>query len=467
MSWAPLRRTRGDQRKQNTFDGGINTSSDSMELKENQSPFESGWETDKFPALHTRKGRTPYGSSGGEQTNSLVNFGTTELVRAVGGYLQHDSGTGAWATIVSGLTDTDWDATNFEVAGAPALVLTNGTDPVKVWNGTALSDLSADAPKGKYITNDTIRLWIAKGKILHFSAFEAPSDWISAENSGEVEYYTPNGGDITGLRNFYGDKYIWKKDALAVVQGTNYFNFRLKEISNNIGCVSFKTIQEVGDTLFWLGENDVYAFKGGVPVPIGEPIRAYLRNLNASQISRCYGMTDGLRYFLGLAVAGNTQPDTLVMFDPRFDIWRVVQGADNLRYAAQLKNVTYAGSSAGITYQMFQGQTDNGNKIPWSITTGDFDEGQPEAEKEYWELHIQLLAPTGTTFTVEISTDQGQTYAEVGDPITTGAIAQNTNIIVPLDTVPISNWARFRLSGIGEVTIYQMQRMFRYHPVQY
>lgn len=465
--WSTLRRTGGDRRKQNTFDGGINNSNDSLQLKDNQSQSESGWDTDKFPALHSRKGRTPYGSAGGAPTNLLTNFGTSQMVRSVGTVLQYDTGTGSWNSITGTFTATDWDATNFEVSAAPALVLTNGTDNVKVWTGSALSDLSADAPKGTLITNDTIRLWIAKGAVLYFSAFEAPSDWTTAENSGSVEYYTPNGGDITGLRNFYGDKYLWKKDSLAVVQGTNYFNFRLREISNNIGCVSFKTIQEVGDTLYWLGQNDIYAFKGGVPTPIGERVRAFLNDLNASQISRCFGMTDGIRYFLGICTGGNAIPDTLLMYDPRHDIWRVNKINDNLRYATQFNNVTYAGDQLGQTYKMFQGQSDNGAAVSWSITSRDFDEGQVEAEKEYWELHVQMLAPTGTTFTVEVSTDQGQTYTAVGDAITTGPIAQNTNIIVPLDAVPISNWAQFRLRGTGEVVIYQMQRMFRLHPVQY
>lgn len=463
MAMWQMTATQADKRVPGGFDGGYNVGASSLNIADNESQDEQGWDTDSLPAIHTRKGRTAYGATGSGQANLLTNFGTTHMVRAVGTALQYDNA-GTWTAITGTFTDTDWAAANFN----GKLILTNGTDNVKQWNGSALSDLNAaTAPKGKYITSDNSRVWIAVNDVLNFCAFQAETDWSSANNAGSVQYYTARGGNITGLRSFYGDKYVWKQDSMAVIQGTNYYNFRLREISNLVGCVSNKTIQEVGDSLFWLGQKDVYAFKGGLPQPIGQKIRSILDSVNTAQWTRCFGATDGIRYFLGLVTGANTQPDTFLMYDPRYNQWRVRKTGDNLRYSVFFGNKIYAGDANGQTYQLDSGTTDNGAAISWSYTTKDFDEGAPELEKEYFELHLQIYVPTGSTLQLSVSTDQGATYTNIGDAITVQSAIQDVPVIIPLDTVPITHWARFKLSGTGEVKLFSMQRFFRLHPLQY
>lgn len=457
--------TRGN-RKPITFSGGLNNEAPEIAIDDNQSIDEVGWDTDSYPSLHSRKGRMSYGASGGAQTNLLTNYALTHLVRAVGTKLQYDNG-GTWTDIAGTWTDTDWDATNFN----NKLILTNGTDTVQNWNGSALTAITG-APKGKYISNNTIRVFIAKGDTVYFSKYLDETDWSDTKSAGFFQYYTANGGDVTGLKP-YGESVIaFKKDAMAEIVGTGNTSqkHRLVAVSNSIGCVSFKTIQEVsspgGNVLIFLGQNDVYVYSGGRPQSIGNNIRTYLNAINPAQIGRCFGATDGTRYFLGLVTGSNTQPDTFLMFDPRFNAWRVNKKGDNLRYSAVLNNVWYTGDATGQTYRMQQGQTDNGTPIAWSYTTKDYDEGVREAEKEYYALHVQYTASPGATLKIEASIDQGQSYIPIGDPITATGFVQNVNEIIPLDTVPISNWLRFRFSGSGEITLHEAQRMFLVHPVQ-
>lgn len=463
-----------NKRAQTSFDGGINSSNPPQDVADNESIDEYGWDTDSVPAIHSRKGRAPYGASGAAQTNLLVNYGTTHLVRAVGSKLQYDNA-GTWTDILSGLTDADWSAANFN----GKLILTNGTDNVKYWNGSALTDLNGTSqpPKGKYTASNSLRVFLANTAAnpdwIYYSKFLDETNWTDALSSGFFQYYTTNGGPVTALREFGGVVLAFKADAMAEIVGTGQTTqkHRLVDISNRIGCVNHKTIAEVstpnGAALFFLGQNDVYVFSAGQPAPIGEKVRRYINAINAAQIGRCWAGTDGIRYFLGLITGANLQPDTLLMYDPRYNKWRIRQINDNLRYSANLNNVWYTGDANGQTFKMQQGQSDNGTAIAWMITTKDFDEGAPELEKEYFELHIQMLAPTGTTFKVEVSTDQGTTWTQIGDPITTQSISQDMPVIVPLDTVPISHWTMFRLSGSGEVTIYNLQRYFRIHPMQY
>lgn len=451
-------------RTENAFGGGFNSGVSDFDLKDNESPAEYGWDTNDFPNLQTAPGRVVYGASGAAVTRLLTNFGESHLVRVVGTQAQYDNA-GTWTNITATIADADWDATNFN----DKLILVNGTN-ISKWDGSAWAALGGSPPAGaKYITNDNIRVWMAVGDTLHWSAYQNEEDWTSTENSGLVQYYTPNGGAITALREFYGDKWVWKRNSMAVIKGTDFYNYALISVSNDIGCVSYKTVLEVGDTMYWLGENDVYGHQGGKPFAVGESIREYLRQINAAHLGKCCAITDGIRYYLCLVTGTATEPNVRLMFDPRYGIWHVshITGTEQYRYSAQFKNVTYVGDAAGQTWVFNSGLTDNGNAIPWSVTTKIFYEDIGEAEKEYKEIHLQGEFPPGTTLQIEYSTDQGASWHVIDyDPIAAAARTQNKNCIIPLDAVPLTHFAQFRISGTGPVKLQKMQRYFKFCRVQ-
>src|SRR5690606_9419164 len=105
-----------------------------------------------------RKGRTAFGTSGEDVTRLLTNYGSIHLVRAVGTSLQYWNGT-AWTGITGTFTDTDWSAAKFDIGG-PVLILTNGTDTARYWNGSALSSLT-EMPKGRFVAADNRRVYTA------------------------------------------------------------------------------------------------------------------------------------------------------------------------------------------------------------------------------------------------------------------------------------------------------------------
>lgn len=455
-------------RAENNFSGGLNNEQSAVFIADDETSDEYGFDFDNYPNLTVRKGKTTYGASGGAQTNLITHFKDTHLVRSVGNKLQWDNN-GTWTDIASGFADSDWTATNFEVSGADALILTNGTDNVKYWNGSALNDLSPNAPKGKYITADPSRVFIAKDDTLYWCAFQNPQDWTSAENSGFAQYYTNGGGNITALFTFKDLKILFKRNSMAALYGTNYFDFRIIEISNNIGCVSHKTVQEVNGRLIWLGEQDVYLFTNGNPIPIGGKIRGFLNRINPTQVSKACAFTDGLRYYLCLPIDNANEPNIRLVYDTRYGRWRVPAYNENFRYGVMFNGVMYVGDASGQTWKVNNGTTDNGSAIPWSVTSKAFDEGIGEAEKEYKELHLQGYFPPGFTMTVSISTDdQGSNFIALNyDPTSAAAVSQNKNVIVPLDTTPLTHWFRYKLEGTGPVSIYNVQRYFRVCRVQH
>lgn len=460
-----------NKRGVNNFKDCVDTQNNAFFISENAYAGGYGWDTDKYPVLATRKGRTAHGTTGGAVTRLLANYGNTHLLRAVGTSLQYNSTGTTWTGITGTYSNEDWSFTNFDVSGA-ALIILNHTNGGYYWKGSTLTAIT-QMPKGRYVASDNRRVYVA-GKdgeldVIYYSAFQNALDFTTPENSGAVEYYTSNGGGITGLYAFEGQIYAFKKDAFCQIFHTGDANIthRLVEVSNDIGCLSFKTIAEVGPYLMWLGYKDVFICSGGTAMSVGEPIKAILQTINESAISEACAWTDDYRYYLCIPTGSNTTCDTELVYDSRYRKWHIRNtNLGGMRYGALLNNIPYGGWNDGMTYRLNNGTTDNGTAIPYRVDTRPYDEGVGEAEKEYYEMHIQGYIGSGATMDIKISTvDRGDSFTLL-DSLSADTSTQNNNIIVPMDTVPLTNWMRYRLEGTGYVEINQVQRYSRVQPVQ-
>lgn len=453
-------------RKESNFSGGLNTGMSAFALSPHETTDEVGFDFDEYPYAKVRKGRTTYGTSGAATTNLLVNYKATHLIRAVGTVIQYDNA-GTWTNRLTGLTSAAWDAVNFR----DTLIMTNGTDNVKTYDGTNVTDLNAaDAPKGKFITQHDNRVYILKDRTISFCALGLPADWTTVDDAGSINLSTPNGELGTGLKAYKNNVLAFSNNYYAKLFGTGPDDYELIGSSDGIGCCSFKTIQQVGDTLFWMDQRGVYMYNGGAPVKISQKIQSHIDALNTTYLEKNFGGTDGLKYYIGLVTGANTEPNILFVFDPREERykWRIQSLITDLGYSANFGGRWYNGGSSGKTYLMNDGTTDDGTAVSYMVTTRPFDEGVPEAEKIYMETHLQGVFPSGSTLAVSVSVDDtGSSFTSVDyDPLSTSALALNKNVIIPLDTVPLTHWARFKLNGTGPVTIYNMQRYYKLCKVQ-
>lgn len=470
--WKPLPANR-QIRATNNFSNGLDTEFSPFFVKDSTIIYGYGWDFEEYPSLTVRKGRTSYGTSGGSITRLLTNFGNTHLVRAVGTTLQYNSSGTTWTNMTGTFTNTDWDAANFDVLG-PALILTNGIDTPRYWNGSVLTTIP-QMPLGKYVAADNLRVYTT-GKTgdedtVYYCAFENALDWTSAKNSGFVQYYTANGGPCTAIHAFNGAVWVFKKETFAIIYHTGdaRATHRLVPRSDNIGCVSYKTVVQSGPYLFWLGFNNVYIGAGDSAKEIGQPIIEYIKTINRSAIQNSCAWVDEQRYYLCIPTGSNTQPDTCLVYNYIHDKWLPYSiSLGNLRFGALLNGRAYTGNDTGQTFLMNEGTTDSGTDITWRADSRPFDDGQKEAEKELYEMYLQGSFPSGTTLAVDISPDDiGSTWYSVTPFPGTGSTAvTNNRMIVPLDTVPLCFFYRYRLRGSGPASVQEVQRYSRLQPIQ-
>lgn len=455
-----------NRRAEWTFSGGVNTGNDSFDIKDQQSTDEFGWDTDDdYPALVTSNIPLLLGTSGASTTRLLTNFGNISLIRQVGVNIQKWDGS-TWSNIGT-FSNVDGSATNFDITGQ-ALIISNGTDVPQYYNGTTMNALSA-MPKAKYITSDNLRVFAANAvgdqspDLIHYCKYQDPTNWSAPQDSGIVQYYSSNGGEITAITTFADRIWVFKKDSFARIfhTGDATTPYRLVPNTDNVGCVNNKTLVPVGQSLFWLGLSDVFVGEEGSAMRIGEPIRSYLDRINTAQIANCSAFTDGLRYYLNLVLDDATQPNFRFVWDTRYRIWRISQINEQYRYGIYFNGKPYASNANGETYQINAIE----NSSSWMIESKDFD--RSEQQKEYHLLYIQCSLSVGGTLQVEASTDRGTTWTTIGDPIVSNGVTINDPILIPLDTLNLGNWGRFRISGTGNLRLYSLQRHFRIMPLDW
>lgn len=461
-------------RKGNNFSKGLDAEHSPFFVDENSIIDGFGFDFENYPGLQVRAGRTNYGASGSARTNLLTRYGNKYLVRSVGTKIQYNNSGTTWTDISGSYADVEWGAANFDVNG-PALLLINPTNGGYYWNGSAMTAIS-QMPKGKYITTDNLRAYVA-GKDgeednIYYSGFQDALDWTSAENSGAVQYYTASGGAITGIFAFNGAIWVFKKDSFAIIYHTGDANitYRLVPSSDSIGCVSSKTICEVGPYLMWLGMDNVYIGAGDAARGVGEPIKRYLKQINKADMNNAVAFSTSRRYYLCIPTGSNTYPNLCLVYDYIYRMWLPYSNnLPSLTAAITLNGDCYTGDTAGQTFKMNDGTTDSSQPIPWMIQSRPFDDGIKEAEKELWEMHMLGLFPSSSTLKVEVSPrDDGTEWYQIEyDPISASSATQNRNLIVPLDTVPLCVYYSYRLSGTGPSTIQEVQRYSRILPVQY
>src|SRR5690606_34258278 len=225
------------------FNGLFIPDDDGYELNESLFVELENFSPSHFPALSVRDGYSVIGQFGGK----VLGFGAwknQELQAVFGdGTWRKWNGT-EWIQLAFGLdTSANWSFTNFKGNLSEInLIGSNGVDPVKRYDGTAIHDL-ANAPAGaKYITTHSNRVYCAVDNYIRFSALNKPEDWTTANDAGEIQVNTTDGESISGLGAGIGHLTVFKPSSLFELYGKGPQSYSLEQIATDLGAINNKSI---------------------------------------------------------------------------------------------------------------------------------------------------------------------------------------------------------------------------------
>jgi len=262
--------------------GTLNTAASPSKLPEGQSPDNLNvWMDEKPGSVVTSLGYTKLGQlPSGNPPTLLLEFyktsdGSSQLICS-------DNTTVWWTTDYVTFTQIKTGLSSFfQLRGAvirDKVWLTNGSDSVMTWNGSALATLDGtagtpDVPPGRYIAYHDERIWMygISGDLssLRFSALAdstgteiTPDDADAWPADNELQISEGDADQGTGIFMYRGYLYCSKQYSVWRVVGYDEYTYTRVKTRSSTGTRFQESIQIKDNLVHFIGVDGLYVFDG-------------------------------------------------------------------------------------------------------------------------------------------------------------------------------------------------------------
>jgi len=226
-------------------------------------------------------------------------------------------------------------------------------------------------------------------------------------------------GKITGLRSFHGLLVIFKEDSIWTLSGITENTFNARLILSGVGCAGGHSIVSAGSLLYFMGEDAFYVFNGAEAARLSDSLQPDILARNRSRDKYAVGVHDEENrsviwtwsgtgasvndqvsvYFYGNTVRVNSEAES----EENEQSWCPWQFNTGLTYCARVttdatsrdRKVWY-GFDDGVVGEP-GGNQDGSTAIEFKWQTGKWDGEIPEFEKNWVELHVELIKQSAYT----------------------------------------------------------------------
>jgi len=449
----------------NAFGKGVNTYFTPFEIDENQLTDSFNMCADNMPAISVRPGRANYAST--FLTTNLNGLGQrdNQYVHIVDGntWKYWNPATTAYVTVTTSIGNGEGRFAEFATGNTLYTLFLNSTERL-AWDGTTALPVSmtTNCPAGDYITSHKGRIYAAKNKILFHSALQKTTDWVTAGDAGNITV-TNARGNITAIREYSDHIVVFTENSMHELYGTAPVDFTLQDVTNEIGCVSDKTLKELKGTLMWLDFEGIYAYVGAKPKKISDAVKFWIEGINLTYKSKCCAGVYKDKYYLAIPFGTSaTKPNILITYDMIRDAWHT-EDCDFVDFVT-IANTLYGLRSTGQLVNMASGTVDASGDISWYFITKAFNESSIENKKVMTDITAVYSAASSGSMTIAYSTDADSTAfttLATSTVFTYDGTETVSRIRLALTALQNVEWFRLKISGTAPATFHQLQRNVR------
>lgn len=186
----------------------------------------------------------------------------------------------------------------------------------------ATIDVTVPIPQMNWICVHLNRLWGTNpnGERIYASKIGDPFNFYTFEGLATDSWYSEVGtrGGFIGLCSYRDNIVAFKQDYIHQVYGDKPSNYSIPKQLSDCGCLDMRSVCQVGAVLYFLGSGGFYAYTGGQPRLISEPLRR--------DYQRAAAMTDGKKYYVSAKEEGGRAE--LMVFDPQRWMWHQEDGLE-------------------------------------------------------------------------------------------------------------------------------------------
>jgi len=275
----------------NTF-GGINNYIDSAKIDDADAQYSQNVLTDGGK-IETIPGNIRFGQvlNGHSIThlNEFIDSSNTRHLMAQSSSTIYSVNSAGVATAINSVSS---GSVVDSVQAFGKIYFTDGVD-VPFWYDGTSTGVATGMPLCKYTEFANERLYCANTSTetnkLYISSYTTPTSWgipIVTTDLIPVQVFwdKDNGEALTCLKKTQFGVVLGKRHSLYIMKGNSATTFYKKTISNTIGCVDDKSIQEANGLITFLGVDGVYQWDGGTgePVNISRTIDPTIKSVNQS-----------------------------------------------------------------------------------------------------------------------------------------------------------------------------------------
>jgi len=378
------------------FAGGLNQSADDSVLAVNQSRDAQNVDVSRG-ALKTISGYSKYISSVVPagitrlmkffKTDTTTGVTTSYLLAATATAIYYWTGS-AWSALGTGFTSGDWDYLNYQINETDVVIMGNGVDVMKKWDGTMFSNLGGTPPVAKSIAIHSERLFATGVKAYPNTVYRSddynPENWtISEDEAGATYLPTWDGGVCIGVSNIFSDLVIFKTNNIFRIVGTYPAVYETKQVYSSVGTIAEKTIVSSNDRAFFLSKDGLYYYNGvSAYTLLGDKAQDII--INPSYAKNAVSVIHKSKLYCAFPEGDSTINNAIIVYDllnSTFMIWRGITVNDFMEYNDELLFT----NSTGYVYHIDQ-------------NAASFDGASISA---YWETPWQDLDALRTTKTAD------------------------------------------------------------------
>jgi len=420
------------------FSGGQNSFIGVRQIQDNESPDASNCDFLGKGGIGNRQGYTQIGTpatytSGVAGMGELHTASLHQLLafksNGASVVLSYSTDGGSW-TNVTGTTFQNKSINGVEAANN--FYIGNGADTMQHWDGAAWN-VTTNGTIGYLPVYYNNRIWLIddvypdrlnfSGQYMESTAGgsgTSPTSKLgdfSDASSGWVSFKFGSGAEITGLRVFKNALYVFLRDSIySVVPATSANTFTISLVTNAIGCVSARSIAQVGEDLYFAADDGVYSlgdvanFVGVVrSTAISGKIQQLFVGMTAANKAKLVGEFYRFKYHLFYSVGG-TVNDSCFTYDTRYKgwlNWTNMSASEAMVYISSdnTQSIVFGHPTSSSVYTMYSGSTDDGATISSYWYSKSFDQTLPDIVKLFMDSTFVFGTLSGTVNVYAIFND--------------------------------------------------------------
>ena len=207
----------------------------------------------------------PFTSGATEKILMVATFGSTVLAARGTSIYSATPGGSSWTTRDTGRSSAGkYSFERFNFDGTDKIVVVDSVNAPTVFNSSlAATDVSDSSVAGaKFVASFKNHMFYAgKATTKQEVVFSQPFD-EDAFNSGSGAGSIKVDDEITGIKVFRDNLFIFCETRIFKLSGTSSTNFAVSDVTRNIGCINGDTIQEFAGDLIFLGPDGLRTIAG-------------------------------------------------------------------------------------------------------------------------------------------------------------------------------------------------------------